>query len=275
MTASFIGDAGAPAVTSVAPRFGRFAGVRQLVRKDITEWVRSRRIWVILGVVTAFMALTAANAWILHTLAASLPPGEAMDRELPPLGATENLVGALTTHVFLVAAIFVAGSLIAREREAGTLSWIASKPVTRASVWMSKWISATAMLSIVAGVIPLAVTAGLVTVLYGAPPVEIFVGLVVGLIAVIAFFTAFGLALGTIIPGQAATIATVFTIFALMPMLAAAVPSGIQLIPTAMLTWPAASLAGEAVPAATPVIWLVATAALVGLALRRMSRIEL
>jgi ABC-2 type transport system permease protein len=274
MTASIVSDAAAPAVP-VAPRFGRFAGVRQLVRKDATEWVRSRRIWVILGVVTAFMALTAANAWILHTLAGSLPPGEAMDKELPPLGATENLVGALTTHVFVIAAIFVAGSLLAREREAGTLSWIASKPVTRASIWISKWISSTAILSLVAGVIPLAVTAAVVTVLYGLPPVEIFIGLAIGLAAVTAFFTALGLALGTVIPGQAATIATVFTIFALMPMLASAIPSGMQLIPTAMVTWPAAVLAGQAVPAATPFIWLVATAGLVGFAIRRMGRIEL
>jgi ABC-2 type transport system permease protein len=270
MTASIIGADVAP----VSSTFGRFAGVRQLVRKDATEWVRSRRIWVILGAVTLFLAFTAANAWIVTQLAGTLPPGEG-PKELPSLGPTENLVGALTSHVFVIAAIFVAGSLIARERESGTLAWVASKPVTRASIWVSKFISSTAILSIVGGVIPLLVSAAIVTVLYGAPPIEIVIGLAIGLTAVTAFFVALGLAIGTVVPGQAATIATALTIFALMPMLASAIPDGMSYIPTAMVTWPAAALAGQAVPLATPIIWFVLTAGLAGLAIRRMGRIEL
>ncbi|HEX5013531.1 MAG TPA: ABC transporter permease [Candidatus Limnocylindrales bacterium] len=270
MTASIIGAHAAP----VSSNFGRFAGARQLVRKDTTEWVRSKRIWVILATVTTFLVLTAANAWIATKIAAAAAPGEAL-RELPSLGPTENMVGALTTQIFVLAAIFVAGSLIGRERDSGTLAWIASKPVTRASIWASKWISSTAILSIVGGAIPLAITAAVVTLLYGAPPVEIVIGLAVGLAAVTAFFVTFGLALGTVIPGQAATIATGLTIFALAPMLAAAIPGGMALIPTAMLTWPAAALAGEAMSLATPVVWFVLMAGLAVFSIRRMRKFEL
>lgn len=270
MTASIIGADAAP----VSSSFGRFAGVRQLVRKDATEWVRSRRIWVILATVTTFLVLTAANSRIVHLIAPSAGSGES-PRELPSLGPTENLVGALATQMFVIAAIFVAGSLLARERESGTLAWVASKPVTRASIWASKWISSTAILSVVAGLIPLAITAAVVTLLYGAPPVGIVIGLALGLAAVTAFFVALGLALGTVIPGQAATIATTLTIFALMPMIAGAIPDGMSYIPTTMVTWPAAAIAGEAVPMITPVIWFASTVVLMVLAIRRIGRIEL
>jgi ABC-2 type transport system permease protein len=230
---------------------------------------------VILAVVTAFVAITATNAWLLHGIAASLPAGATMNKELPPLDPVSNLVGAFTSHIFVIAAVFVAGSALARERESGTLAWVASKPVTRASIWVSKWVSSTAILAVVAGLVPLAVTTVVVTVLYGVPSIGIVLGLAIGLAAVIAFFVALSLALGTVVPGQAPTIAAVFTIFALMSMLAGAIPSGMQLIPTAMLTWPAAVLAGEAVPWATPLIWFVSTAGLAAFAIRRMGRIEL
>jgi hypothetical protein len=114
-----------------------------------------------------------------------------------------------------------------------------------------------------------------VTLLYGAPPIGIVIGLAIGLAATTAFFVSLGLATGTVVPGQAATIATVLTIFALMPMLAGAIPDGMSYIPTAMVTWPAAALAGQAVPLATPIIWFVLTAGLAVLAIRRMGRIEL
>ena len=68
---------------------------------------------------------------------------------------------------------------------------------------------------------------------------------------------------------------TVLTIFALVPLLAGAIPGGMSYIPTAMVTWPAAALDGQAVPLVTPVIWFILTAGLAVLAIRRMGRIEL
>src|SRR4029453_18073218 len=93
-----------------------------------------------------------------------------------------------------------AGSLLARERETGTLSWVASKPVTRRSIWLSKGGPSTEMLSIFAGLVPLAATVAVVTILYGAPPVALVVGLAIGIVATIAFFAAVGLAAGAFVP---------------------------------------------------------------------------
>ena len=256
--------------------FGRLAGFRALARKDTTDWLRSRRFWVILAISVAFMALTAANGWITNQIANSLPTGSIDLDSIGSLSPVDNFLAALGAQVFVLATIFVAGSLFAREREAGTLAWVASKPVTRASIWLSKWVTTSAMTALVAGILPLIATAALVTVLYGALPVELVVGVAVGMVAVVTFFAAVGLALGTVIPGQAATIAAAFGVFALMPILAGISPFPIeQYLPTAMLGWPAEAFSGASISLATPVAWLVLTAAIAGFGVRRTARLEL
>jgi ABC-2 type transport system permease protein len=179
-------------------------------------------------------------------------------------------------QVFVLATIFAVASLLVAERDSGTLAWVASKPVTRSSIWLSKWISASAILVVAAGLIPLALTVALVVVLYGVPPVGAVVGLAVGIAALVTFFAAVGLAAGTILPGQPAIAAAGFGVFALTPVLTTIVPFDVApLLPTSILPWPAMALSGEAVPWITPVAWLAITTGLVLLALRRMARIQL
>lgn len=273
MTASIITGAD---VASIAPSFGPFAGFRAVFRKDTTEWVRGKRAWVVLVISTAFMTLASANAWIVHQIARSLPPGEIPTEELGSLAPADNLLASISAQIFVMATIFVVGSLLAREREAGTLGWVASKPVTRASIWTSKWVSSTAMLSLVAGLIPLAATAAVVSVLYGVPSIGLVVGVGVGIVAIIAFFAAVSLAMGTVLPGQAPTIAAVFAVFALIPLLASIIPFPVQdYLPTSMLSWPAAALSGASVSLVTPLSWFAVTGGLAALAIRRLGRTEL
>ena len=268
MTASIVTRASAPAAA------GRRTGLSALLRKDTTEWLRGRRAWVVVAVVTAFMALTAANGWINAAIAAQLPEGT----EAPEfsLAAADNLMMAVGAQVFVLAAILAVGSLIASERQAGTLAWVASKPVSREAIWMSKWISASAILGVTAVAIPMAVATGLAVVLYGAPPVGLVLGLVAGMVAVVTFFAAVGLAAGTVMPGQAAITATGIGVFAMVPLFASVLPFDITpYLPTSMLTWFAGVATGMPVALATPVAWLAVTGVLVAASLRRMSRIEL
>lgn len=272
MTASTITDA---RVAPTSSSFGRLAGLRALLRKDATEWVRGRRVWVVLAISSAFMVLSAANGWIIARIAESLPPDVAPPTpgSLVPL---DNILAAVSAQVFVLATIFAVASLLVAERDSGTLAWVASKPVTRSSIWLSKWISASAILVVAAGLIPLALTVALVVVLYGVPPVGAVVGLAVGIAALVTFFAAVGLAAGTILPGQPAIAAAGFGVFALTPVLPAIVPFDVTpLLPTSILPWPAMALSGEAMPWITPVAWLVITTGLVLLALRRMARIQL
>lgn len=271
MTAQIISGA------RVAPRPAdrRLAGLGALVRKDATEWVRGRRAWVIAIVTTAFMALTAANGWITNQIAANLPEGAAVP-EVGSMAPLDNLFAAVGAQVWVLAAIFAVGSLIVAERQAGTLSWVASKPVSRSAIWISKWLSATGMLAVSAVVVPVAATVGAVAVLYGMPSPVTVAGLVVGMIAVVGFFVAVGLAAGTILPGQPGVIAAGFGVFGVVPILTAILPFDVTpLLPTSMLTWVPTLLAGEPVSIVTPVAYAVTTAAVVAFSLNRMARLEL
>jgi ABC-2 type transport system permease protein len=272
MTASIVGDA---RVASVSPSFGPLAGFRSLLRKDATEWVRGRRVWIVLASVVAFMVLSAANGWIISQIAASLPEGTP-----PPKGASldplANLFSAVSSQIFVLATIFAVASLIVREREAGTLSWVASKPVSRRSIWLAKWASSSAILVVAAGLVPFALTVALVTVLYSAPPLEAVVGLALGIAAVIAFFATVGLAAGTVVPAQTGVVAIGVAVFALPMIIGGILPFDIApFLPTSMLAWPAAALSGAPVDGVTPVAFVIVTGALVALSIRRMSRIEL
>jgi ABC-type transport system involved in multi-copper enzyme maturation permease subunit len=262
---------------AVAPRSadGRLAGLGALLRKDVTEWIRGRRAWVIAIVTTAFMVLTAANGWITNQIAANVPDG-VQAPEVGSLVPLDNLFAAVGAQVWVIAAIFAVGSLIAAERQSGTLSWVASKPVTRSAIWASKWLSSTGMLAASAVIVPMTATVALVVALYGVPSPAAVLGLAVGMIAVVAFFAAFGLAAATILPGQPAVIAAGFAAFAVVPMLTALLPFDVSpFLPTSILTWVPMLLTGEPVSVVTPVAWAVATAGIAGLALNRMAHMEL
>jgi hypothetical protein len=81
----------------------------------------------------------------------------------------DNLLAAVSSQIFVVAAIFAVASLLVRERESGTLAWVASKPVSRTSIWLAKWVSASGILAVVAVIVPLALTVVAITGLYGTP----------------------------------------------------------------------------------------------------------
>ena len=122
--------------------YSSLSGLGALLRKDTTEWLRGRRAWVLLVVTTLFMALSAANGWISAQIVGALGPGaEVGDFTLKP---DDNLLSAIGTQIFVLAAILAVVSLIVAERQSGTLAWTASKPVSRAAIWLSKWPSARA-----------------------------------------------------------------------------------------------------------------------------------
>ena len=262
------------AVAAPRPADRRLAGFGALVRKDLTEWTRGYRAWVVFAVTAVFMVLTAANGWITSRIIASLPDGAEAPAptSLVPL---DNLMTAVGAQVFVLAAIFAVGSLIVAERHAGTLAWVASKPVSRSAIWLAKWASSTGMLALSAVVLPLAATVAVVVVLYGAPPVAVVAGFAAGMVAIVAFFAAVGLVAGTIVPGQPAVIAVGFVVFALLPVLGGILgPDIAALLPTSILPWFAGLATGMPVSWVTPVAFTVVTAAVAGLGVYRIGRME-
>lgn len=263
----------AGARTAPFPVRARFAGLRALIRKDVTEWLRGRRAWVVLAVVTMFMTVTSANSWLVWTANGGFfPEGVGVEFTLDPV---DNLLRAVGAQVFILATVFAIASLVAGERAAGTLSWVASKPVGREAIWVSKLVSAGGLLAVTAAVLPLAITTALVTVLYGAPDLALIAGIGFGMVATVVYFAAVGLALGTVIPGQPAVAGATFGVFAL-PMILGLLPFDVApFLPTSILPWAGGVATGMPVTFVTPVSYLVVTGAVVAFALRRMSRMEL
>ena len=253
----------------------RFAGFSTLVRKDLTEWRRGRRAIVVAAISTLFMALTAANAWITARIIESLPAGAAAPAVPTSMAPLDNLGAAVGSQIFVLVAIFAVGSLLIRERESGTLAWVASKPVGRGVIWAAKWASAAIVLAIAGVIIPFAATTLTVTALYGVPDLAVVAMVTVGAIATVILFSAFGLAVSTTLPGQVPTVAAGFALFAISPIIGGLVPGLEPLLPTSILGWSMAAAMGSDVGVVTPIAWLVGLVALAVFATRQMGRLEL
>ncbi len=252
----------------------RLAGFGPLFRKELREWTHSKRIWVILATTTAFLALTAANGALTSWLVANVPDGTPPETPIV-LDPLMNFFSAISSQIFVMVAIFASMSLLIGERDKGTLSWVASKPVSRASIWLSKWAAASIVLSIVAGIIPMAVTYGLATVLYGPVGIDALVFAVIGVTASITFMVAVVLAGSVVVANQAAVAAIGFVVFFLPQLLASLLPVDISpVLPSSILSWAMGPVIGAEMGIVTPIAWAVSVIALVGFATWRMDRLE-
>jgi ABC-type transport system involved in multi-copper enzyme maturation permease subunit len=247
---------------------GRLPGFGGLVRKELTEWRRGRRTWVVLIVSTLFMALTALNGWLQANL-----PAEAGAPPNPVLDPTMNLVGAVSGQIFAVAAIFAVMNLIVGERESGTLGWTASKPVSRSGIWLSKFGVSTVLLWVVAGLVPLVATAALVLALYGPLPFGPVLVMAVGIGMSIMLFVAVTLAASTVVPSQAAVAAIALAVMFLPQLLGIIIPA--QFLPTSILQWSLMTAVGEPAGVVTLVSWAITVGALIAFSMWRMERVEL
>lgn len=259
-----------PTDAVAAARPGSLPGFGGLFRKDLTEWRRARRTWIVFLASALFLMLAAVNSWLIS----QFPPELTEGAEPPNLDPLLNLIGPITTHVFVIIAIFAVMALIVAERESGTLAWTASKPVSRSAIWLSKFASASGVTWLVAGLLPLAATVALVVVLYGAVPMTTIVAVAIGMGSVIALYVAIVLTASTVVTSQAAAAGIALAVTAVAPMLGAVLPDP-TVLPTAILDWWVMVGVGEQVSPLGPLAWAVTVAVLVAFSLRRMERLEL
>lgn len=252
-------------------------GLLPLLRKDLGEWIHGRRALVVLLIVGLFMTLAAANSWLNAWIIANVPEAaEAGATKVVSLAPLDNIGAAVASQIFVFAAIFSAMSLIVRERESGTLAWVASKPVSRSSIVVSKWLSATAVLWVVAGLIPLVLTAATVTVLYGVPPIGAVVAAGLGIGAAIGLFVGVALAASSYTASQPAVAAIAFAAFLVPTILAGIIPFDIApFLPTSILSWAMAVGTGADAGIVTPIAWVAGIVAVGLIGTRRMATLEL
>jgi ABC-type transport system involved in multi-copper enzyme maturation permease subunit len=248
---------------------GLLPGIGGLLRKEILEWRRSRRIWVVFGVSALFMILSAMNSW----LQANLPADPAEPAVAPITDPMLILIGAVSSQIFAVAAIFAVMGLLVAERESGTLAWTASKPVSRPGIWLAKYGVATTILWIVAGVVPLAATVAAIALLYGAVPVMPVLVMAIGTGLSIAFYVAVALAVSTVVTSQAAVAAVAIGVMFLPQLLGLLVPP--QFMPTSIMQWTLMVATSEPAGVVTLLAWLATTAGLIAFSVRRMQTMEL
>ena len=256
--------AGASAGLGMLPGFGG------LLRKELTEWRRGRRTWVVLLVSALFMTLSALNSWLQSVI-----PAEGTEEAAAPVfDPMMNLVGAVSSQVFVIAAIFAVMALITTERESGTLAWTASKPVSRSAIWLSKFLVSSAVLWVVAAVVPLIATVALVLALYGPLPLVPVVVFAVGMGMAIILYVAVALAASTVVTSQAA-VAGIAIGFIFLPQFLGLVVPNMEFLPQSILQWSLMTAVGEPASIVTLVAWVVTVVALVAFSVRRMERLEL
>ena len=267
MSATITTRRAAESTTSTFPALAGFGG---LLRKELTEWRRARRSWVVFLVSGSFMTLAALNSWLQSVL-----PAETTDGAQPPVfDPMINLVGSVSAQIFIVAAIFAVMALITAERESGTLGWTASKPVARGSIWLAKFVVASSVLWLVAGILPLVATVVVVFTLYGSLPLLPVLVMALGVGMAIVLYVAVALAVSTVATSQAAVAAVAIGVMFLPQLLGLLVP-GPELLPTAILQWSILLAVGEPVGMVTLISWTITVTATVLFSLWRMERLEL
>lgn len=258
-----------PSAITETRNLGLLPGFGGLLRKELTDWRRGRRTWVVLLVSGLFMALSALNSWLQSVLPADMTEGA----EPPIFDPLVILMQSVSAQIFAVAAIFAVMGLLVGERESGTLAWTASKPVSRSAIWLSKLVSSTAVLWVVAGLIPLAATVALVLVLYGSLPLAPVLVVAIGTGMSILLFVAVALAASTVVTSQAAVAAIAIGVMFLPQLIGMFVPA--EFLPTSILGWSAMVAVGEPAGFIAPISWAVGVAALVAFGLWRIERLEL
>lgn len=247
---------------------GLLPGLGGLLRKEFAEWRRARRTWVVLLVSALFMMLTALNMWLQANV---LPADGSEGVPDPVVDPLMNLVVAVSGQIFAVAAIFAVMGLIVSERETGTLAWTASKPVSRAAIWLSKFSSSTVVMWVVAGLLPFLATVTLVVFLYGPVPISPLIIMSVGICMSIVLYVAVALTVSTVVTSQAAVAGIALAVM-FLPQLAGLVVSP-EVLPTAILDW-ALKLAGGELGALTLMSWAITVGALIAFSMWRMERLE-
>jgi ABC-2 type transport system permease protein len=226
-------------------------GFGPFVRKEVSEWWQRRAILATFGAITVLGIIGTLATRIDESLGGLAPAAAQLD-------PTMNVLGALFDQWILFAAIFASIGLLIQERTTGTLAWTLSKPISRTSLLLAKWLVAVVMLAVFGLVLPLAVSVGVATWAYGSAPDLARVATLGGvLIALPAFFVAFNLALSTRLNSQAGVAAIALGV-AMAPLLFGGfLPVLAELWPTSMTSVAQSMAAGEAPHLPTMISWAV------------------
>ena len=218
---------------------GMFLGFGTFFRKEVREWVRGRRAIVVGSVALAVAVLMTVIPYIVSKTGAQAGQALSMD-------PTHNVLVGWAGQTIAIIVLLASMSLLAAERDRGTLAWGLTLPVSPVSILAAKWLAAVVVLAVVAIFIPLTVSIGVATVVYGGLPDVGSIGLFGALfVAVPAFYVALVLALSTVVKGTGGIAGIGFAVMFLPSAIGALVPVIGELSPTAIGGWAMAVATGQ------------------------------
>ncbi len=244
-------------------------GFGNFFRKDVSEWLKTRRaFWTALAI-QVLMLLGVLAMRLYHTIQ---PDASGID-----LSANFNMYNAGWEINLPLCAVFSTLGFLIGERENHTLAWSLSMPLTRTSVLLSKLASTILALGIVTVLLPLVTTLVSVRLAYGAFPdgYSLWAPLLTG-VALSLFLVVVNLSASTFFHSQR-------TVTAIALFVALAIPGLVSSIwaaaspwwPMAIEQWIKGLARGEPVNWNTPVIYTGTILALLVAAHVRFSREEL
>jgi ABC-type transport system involved in multi-copper enzyme maturation permease subunit len=243
-------------------------GVGTAARKEATEWLRSPKALVIAGfsiVGAVFMTLVPIIAELTHDAG----PAGLITRD-----PTANVLSALAGQTAAVIAILATMTLITVEHDRGTLAWSLSNPVSPTSILAAKTVVATAILAATTVALPLVVSYGVASAVYGTPDAGAVLRFGALYLAVPVFYVVLTVAFGTAIRSTAGVAGAAIAVMLVVPGIGQLVPLVNELSPTSMATWALAVATGHPASMLTPAAWAVATVAIAIVGARVFARLE-
>lgn len=240
-----------------SPRGGPFLGLRTVIGKEFSEWVRGPKALIILGVSVlgaVFMTLIPFIAEATH---------EAEAAGILSHDPTANVLLGWTGQTVALIAILATMALISMERDRGTLGWTLTNPVSPTSVISAKFLVAFVVFIATAVLLPMLVSVGLATVLYGLPDLRVVGTFFVLFMALPAFYIALTVALGAGVKSTVGVAGIAFAVLFLPQVVGGLLPIVNELSPTSIGSWALLVAKGQPASMLTPIGWAISMLVLV------------
>ena len=243
---------------TIPTRGGPFLGLRTIARKEFTEWMRGPGALIILGV----SVLGAIFMTIIPLIAEAT--NEAQSAGILSHDPTANVLLGWTGQTVALIAILATMGLLSTERDRGTLGWTLTNPVSPTSVILAKFVVAFVVFVATAVLVPMLVSIGLATVLYGGLPDLRVVGTFFALFLTLpAFYIALTVALGAGVKSTVGVAGAAFAVLFLPQVIGGLVPIVNELSPTSIGSWAMLVAKGQPASMLTPIGWVVSMVVLV------------
>jgi ABC-type transport system involved in multi-copper enzyme maturation permease subunit len=239
-------------------RGGMFLGFGTVFRKEVTEWFRGPKALIVAGVSVVGAVFMTLIPFIAKA------SKEAEDAGLFSMDPTANVLLGWTGQTVVLIAVVATMALLSSERDRGTLAWSLTNPVSPTSIIAAKFLASMLVFTLTAVILPMAVSIGLATVVYGGLPDLQVVGTFTLLFLTLpAFYIALTVGLGTAIKSTAGVAGVAFGVMFIPQILGGLLPIINDISPTSIGTWAMAVAKGGPASPLTLIGWVVSMVVIV------------